>query len=655
MNGVSQIMKQILTIIIVGILGISAGVEGKAKEIDSLRRQATLEKNDSVRLEMLSAISNYYWNSKVKEGSQYLAKYSDSVIVLATNLDNDYALIEALRNKGMALRNLRKFEESILLLDSSIAVTKRSHLDESKKYMLMGIAEQAKNHTFIAMGKISLQIDALYTAIEYFEHTKEETHGWYRACYYNLGNAYLRLNNYPRATEAFEKALDISKKDTTRGLKAVGFILERLVKLNIVKGDFSKAKSYLNLMRVKVTRGAYDSLWYYNAGCNYYYALHRIDSCMQYVAAIQSLLHTHGERRDPELLQAIARAYILKGDYRMAKKYLDSVNQSDDFIYQPYENLSTTSLNLLYAIKTSNSKLAAFFFDSLERQTMHLRETEAASQMQSKDVARTIAKYQSDEALKKQKQELEHQQEEKRKNYVLLGSAVVLLLLTLLAIIQFRSRKKIQKEKERSEELLLNILPAEVADELKSTGTASAKHFDNVTVLFTDFKNFTTVSEELSPQELVDELHACFKGFDEICTKYSIEKIKTIGDAYLAVSGLPQADENHAENVVNAALEIREFMKQRRAELGAKTFEIRIGINSGSVVAGIVGVKKFAYDIWGDTVNTAARMEQNSEAGKINISESTYAIVKDTFMCEYRGEIDAKNKGMLKMYFVEKV
>ncbi|MBK9249822.1 MAG: tetratricopeptide repeat protein [Ignavibacteria bacterium] len=217
-----------------------------------------------------------------------------------------------------------------------------------------------------------------------------------------------------------------------------------------------------------------------------------------------------------------------------------------------------------------------------------------------------------------------------------------------------REKLNVEFEKERSDSLLLNILPSEVAEELKSKGTADAKHFDNVTVLFTDFKSFTKVSEQLSPQELVDELHACFKGFDEICTKYSIEKIKTIGDAYLAVCGLPLADEKHAKNVVNAALEIREFMKNRSKELGAKTFEIRIGINSGSVVAGIVGVKKFAYDIWGDTVNTAARMEQNSEAGKINISETTYALVMNQFECEYRGEIDAKNKGKLKMYFVEK-
>ncbi|MBS1538271.1 MAG: tetratricopeptide repeat protein [Bacteroidetes bacterium] len=236
---------------------------------------------------------------------------------------------------------------------------------------------------------------------------------------------------------------------------------------------------------------------------------------------------------------------------------------------------------------------------------------------------------------------------------VLAGSLIILFVVVRQRNKVKKEKLNVEREKERSENLLLNILPSEVAEELKEKGSADAKQYDNVTVLFTDFKSFTNVSEQLSPQELVDELHSCFKAFDEIITKYNIEKIKTIGDAYLAVCGLPLADEKHAENVVNAALEIRAFMVNRSKEMGAKTFEIRIGINSGSVVAGIVGVKKFAYDIWGDTVNTAARMEQNSEARKINISETTYALVKNKFTCEFRGEIDAKNKGKLKMYFVE--
>jgi class 3 adenylate cyclase/tetratricopeptide (TPR) repeat protein len=212
---------------------------------------------------------------------------------------------------------------------------------------------------------------------------------------------------------------------------------------------------------------------------------------------------------------------------------------------------------------------------------------------------------------------------------------------------------ELKAEKQKSDDLLLNILPGEVADELKISGTTTARHYSNVTVLFTDFANFTQAAEKMSPQGLIDELHTCFKAFDEITGKYGIEKIKTIGDAYLAVCGLPTADPKHAENVVRAATEINVFMANRLAHMGSDlTFSVRIGIHSGSVVAGIVGVKKFAYDIWGDTVNTAARMEQNSEAGKINISEATYELVKGKFNCEYRGEVEAKGKGGMKMYYV---
>jgi adenylate cyclase len=240
------------------------------------------------------------------------------------------------------------------------------------------------------------------------------------------------------------------------------------------------------------------------------------------------------------------------------------------------------------------------------------------------------------------------------RNFLIAGC--LLILITALIILRSRMQKQrdnitITKEKQRSDDLLLNILPSEVAEELKNKGNAEAKYFDEVTVLFTDFVGFTKVSERLTPTELVGELNACFSAFDGIMGKYNIEKIKTVGDAYLAVSGLPLPDSIHAGHVVKAAIEIRDFMLERGKLMGNKTFEIRIGIHSGSVVAGIVGVKKFAYDIWGDTVNTAARMEQNSEAGKINISQTTYELVKDKFDCEYRGEIEAKNKGKLKMYY----
>ncbi|HYC29494.1 MAG TPA: adenylate/guanylate cyclase domain-containing protein, partial [Chitinophagaceae bacterium] len=213
--------------------------------------------------------------------------------------------------------------------------------------------------------------------------------------------------------------------------------------------------------------------------------------------------------------------------------------------------------------------------------------------------------------------------------------------------------REIATEKQKSDELLLNILPEEIAEELKEKGSSDARYYDNVTVIFTDFVDFTKAGTRLTPQELVNELDTCFKAFDNIAAKYQIEKIKTIGDAYLAVCGLPVADPHHAQNTVNAALEIMAFMKMRKQQFPGTTFDVRIGIHSGTVVAGIVGLKKFAYDIWGDTVNTAARMESSSEPNRINISQATYELVQNEFDCTYRGEIMAKNKGDMRMYFVE--
>lgn len=247
-----------------------------------------------------------------------------------------------------------------------------------------------------------------------------------------------------------------------------------------------------------------------------------------------------------------------------------------------------------------------------------------------------------------------------RNIYLFSGIGVLLAAGGLWSRLRYvhRSRAAIQHEKEISEGLLHNILPEEVADELREKGYADAREFDRATILFTDFKGFTSISEQLSAGELVEELNVCFKAFDGIMEKYQIEKIKTIGDAYMAAGGLPDTRHGSPLEVVKAALEMQAFMidyRKQREDSGKPAFRMRVGIHTGTVVAGIVGVKKFAYDIWGDTVNTASRMESSGEPDKVNISEHTYRLVKDapglTFIP--RGKVLAKGKGELEMFFVE--
>ena len=243
------------------------------------------------------------------------------------------------------------------------------------------------------------------------------------------------------------------------------------------------------------------------------------------------------------------------------------------------------------------------------------------------------------------------------------GTLLALLLLVLFLIAR-RSRSRlaeknkiIEVERQRSDELLLNILPKSIAEELKEFGKAKARKYEQVTVLFSDFKNFTSISEKLSAEELVEELDKCFKAFDFILSQYEdIEKIKTIGDAYMCASGL-SSRRGIPNNIIRAALEMQQFLneqKQEKIRLGKPYFEARIGLHTGSVVAGVVGVNKFAYDIWGDTVNIASRIEANGEEGRVNISNTTYGLVKYQFDCEYRGKVQAKNKGLIDMYYVQK-
>ncbi len=457
--------------------------------------------------------------------------------------------------------------------------------------------------------------------------------------YRNIGLAYSHLNDYPKALENHFKSLRIAeemgdKREIASTTGQISIVYEDM-------GDYTKAKEYL-FKGLKVSNTSSIADFYGSIGAspsslgNDFKALKKREE-LGNLATKVAIETNNGLGYKSQGDSARALEYMLKEalSYEYEKKATQAKTEEERQKLKFEQQLKEKQIEYEFAQKTA-------LIEAQQQRKEQERKNNDAIEKVNQEKKDAIAK--------------EELRREKSIRYAAVGGSLLLLVIAIIAIGAFRQKHKdhiiISNEKQRSEELLLNILPAEVAEELKDKGSAAARHFDDVTVLFTDFVGFTQISERMDPQALIDELHTCFKTFDEITGRYHIEKIKTIGDAYLAVCGLPIADAEHAAKVVNAAIEIMDFMQKRHEKLGGKTFEIRIGIHSGSVVAGIVGVKKFAYDIWGDTVNTAARMEQSSEPGKINISGTTYALVKNKFKCEYRGEIDAKNKGMMKMYYV---
>ncbi len=416
-----------------------------------------------------------------------------------------------------------------------------------------------------------------------------------------LGNLYFQVREYDSALFYFEKSDKANRKASdqfaiSRNLNNIALCYDGLERYGLAIAYFSEAIA----MHRELDMQNDLALALSNLGLTFYHDK-QLDSAIFYYQKSLDLARQLGYMSIVLTdLEFLAMAYSSAGDYRQAYDY----------------QIMLAALN-----------------DSL------------LNEEKIKQISEMQVKYESE---KKEQQiqllDTKNKSSSAQRNLFIVATILGLLLaLTLLF-----AWKRTSKEKNRSDELLLNILPSEVANELMTTGKNEAKLYQHVTVLFTDFVGFTRISQNMSPQELVQEIHKHFTAFDQIMERHGLEKIKTIGDAYLAVCGLPTETPYHAQRVILAALDIIHYLKSHE-----NSFEIRIGVNSGPVVAGIVGIKKFAYDIWGDTVNTAARMEQHSEPNRINISQSTFALVSADFECTYRGQINAKNKGEISMYFVE--
>ncbi len=459
---------------------------------------------------------------------------------------------------------------------------------------------------------------------------------WIASDISNLGIIYFTEGNYNKALEFYNKALKINSeisnnRDISMNLGNIGNVYHKL-------GDDS-------LNNIKKS----DSL--YKIALGYYFEAIKIDEKLDRKLGIAIKLGNIGE------------LYFKMKNYQEAEKYtkraiiISNNIGASDIVDNWHKNLSE-----LYE-QTNNPIKALFHFKKYKAIKDSINSIESTQKSTRLELTFKFEKEQAAEKAEQDKKDVIATSEKNKQLIILLFVTLGLVLVCVFAIISTRQKNIIKKEKQRSEELLLNILPAETAEELKSTGSAKPKQFDLVTVLFTDFKGFTKIAEKMSADELVNELNLIFSAFDKIISKYPIEKIKTIGDSYMCAGGLPTANTTNPIDMIHAALEIQEYMNKHITICNneAPPWQIRIGIHTGPVVAGVVGIKKFAYDIWGDTVNTASRMESSGEPGKVNISGSTYELIKETLIINhsnlttiYRGEIEAKNKGKIKMYFVEK-
>ncbi|MCZ4409012.1 hypothetical protein O3Q51_09345 [Cryomorphaceae bacterium 1068] len=584
------------------------------------------EKSETTeQVDLLCELSDAFYrsNTSIQKDSSLL--FSTKANALAEKLNYDHGRAEALYDLGkyhLAIKNNPADATGFLLRSMELFSSFKDDAGVSKCYMQLGLISymleyyedaianfrnslNASNNDFSTylMALSYTELDSIDLAKMYFSKaitSYADQRNTYRLseCYLYLGKLYLKTASLDSAFHYINKAIDVRSEDDD---------------------PYSFSRPYSFLAEVYLESGDPDKAIYYGQLC---------------FAIEDSKKNPRDEINITQAAKVLAAAYEQKGSYEEAHRYLKIFNRAND-------NVTAGSLKQ----KVADMK-SMFAFE----QEMNLQKL---SQQKDRELA-----------------EAEILKEKIIRNSTILGS-VLLLVLLVLVFNRYKIKRDSEKsllelneaitfEKKRSDDLLLNILPEDVAEELKAKGEADAREYDTVSILFSDFKEFTRKSELFSPKELVAEIGACFQAFDGIMERYEVEKIKTIGDAYMAAGGLSHQKGNTVKDTVDAALEMQEFIRERKSSMdkkGIPAFEMRIGIHAGPVVAGIVGVKKFQYDLWGDTVNTASRIESNGEVGKVNISKAVYDVIKDEakYTFESRGRIKAKGKGDIEMWFVSRV
>lgn len=515
-----------------------------------------------------------------------------------------------LSNSGAIFFNQQKFDRALEFYLDALRIA-----EEIGDTLRIGTILQNMGALYTSKGEYELALEYYMDALPMFR-SMGDSEGM-GLTMVNAGEIYQQQqDNHNKAIELYQEAVE-----HLRPTPYYTILLRAMGQTKMDMGEFDEGLDYLRSSYNEAAK--MNDLFEMASSLNVLGQAHKIqgniaDAISYFKQAKQYALQVDDSNRELEVATMnLADLYSLQNNYRQAfenQKLLQSIKD--------------TAYNI-----DSDRKFDAMLFD------FNLEKKEVEIELLSKE------------------QELQKAELKKHKvirNGFIGGFGIVLLF----AGVFFTQRNRIGREKNRSEELLLNILPEEVANELKEKGHSDAQLIEHVTVIFTDFKDFTGLSKKVTPKKLIADLHECFSAFDNTCEKYGIEKIKTIGDAYMAAGGLPTPNTSHPKDVVLAGIEMAKIVEEAKLrKLKAKQpyFEIRIGIHTGPVVAGIVGIKKFQYDIWGDTVNTASRMESHGAIGKVNISEITYGILKEDneFSFTSRGKVPIKGKGEIDMYFVD--
>jgi adenylate cyclase len=626
-------------------------LSAQSDQPDSLRQLIARRGDDSVKVDLLVELGTYAYNES--DNSEAL-RAGDEARVLAEEIGYTKGLGFACNLMGLAYAALGNYPDADLQFEAGLEAFEQLDFKEGIAKTLtnlgtiydeMGDATRSIEYHLQALrvaevidnkeriGITLFNIGSVYAArepagdrgLDYFLRALsifEETGDQYGVALVsaNTGTIYFNQGKYDSALVYFEDFVRMAD-----GSAEASYGLRYLGEIYAVKRDFSRAFRYHD-RAIELSDATGSRKYLAESLLSKARSQRRQGDVKNSIATYREALAIAEElRARPEIKQAyeaLASAYAAIGDYRNAYAYESLLTQIKDTLYNTDEDKKIQAMQ--------------FNFD--------MEKKEAEIDLLNKD---------------RQLQEVTIQ----RQRIVNWAAGITGILLLLMAIGMFHRYRYIQKtnriiqaERDRSKELLLNILPEETARELETSGKAQTRYYESVTVLFTDFKGFSSIAGKMSPQDLVAELNVYFMAFDEIVARFGLEKIKTIGDAYMCAGGIPVKNDTHAFDAVEAALAMQEFMHEKRQELygsGTPGWELRIGIHTGPVVAGVVGKKKYAYDIWGDTVNIASRMESNGEPGKVNISSSTFDLIKENYRSSHRGKISAKNIGEVDMYFIE--